>query len=350
MNIDDWLYRLLKVGELSFDGAHNIHTPRDLVEEILSQIDLNGDILVLFNLEFVISLVYTYQVDPSRITFYSDHETKNSICSRLGVKYITNLEVDMKFDVVIGNPPYQGDSNNSIWKDFLKKVIELDPNIICFITPRAILNGAKNDNQNLFLHLKSGLRFVKYVPARTFKVGKMIAAWVYDKNFNGTAKIIIEDGSIIHDNVSQRPFLPYLVEDERSFKIAIKLLSFAESKSLQSCYDEFPESLSGLVIPKNKHMSLKHRFVVDDKNDKSQIKSKQFYFLPLIKTDHVMDYIDHPVFKFMWKILGISDGLGGTFFRKIPYLDLSRSWTEEEIYKHFGLIQEEIDYIEANVK
>ena len=34
--------------------------------------------------------------------------------------------------------------------------------------------------------------------------------------------------------------------------------------------------------------------------------------------------------------------------RSFPMLDFTRDWTDIEIYKHFGLTQEEIDYVEAN--
>ena len=34
----------------------------------------------------------------------------------------------------------------------------------------------------------------------------------------------------------------------------------------------------------------------------------------------------------------------------IPVEDFSQDWDDSKIYKHFGLTQEEIDYVEANVK
>lgn len=256
----------------------------------------------------------------------------------------------MKFDVVVGNPPYQGDKNNCIWKDFTKLVISLNPQVICFITPRAILNGAKFDNQNLFLSLNDHLKYIQYVHKDIFKVGKMIAAWVYDTSFCNTTEIVLENAQTVHMDVSTLKFMPYNITDVIGLAIANKLIEYANDKNLQENYEIFSNSLSGLVIPKNKHMSLRHRFITNNKNNDATIKSKQIYFLPFGKTDHIFDYIDHPIFKFLWSVLGISDGLGGTFFRKIPYVDLSRSWTDQELYEHFNLTQEEIDYIESTVK
>jgi hypothetical protein len=100
------IYKALADGDVPFEGGHNIHTPRKLVEEVLGKIQLDGNILVMFNIEFVVSLVYTYNIDPANIRFYSDHTNKNKICDQLGVKYIDSLESDMKFDVILSNPPY----------------------------------------------------------------------------------------------------------------------------------------------------------------------------------------------------------------------------------------------------
>jgi hypothetical protein len=36
--------------------------------------------------------------------------------------------------------------------------------------------------------------------------------------------------------------------------------------------------------------------------------------------------------------------------RALPKVDMSKAWTDKAIYNHFGLTQEEIDYVEANVK
>lgn len=37
-------------------------------------------------------------------------------------------------------------------------------------------------------------------------------------------------------------------------------------------------------------------------------------------------------------------------FRFVPLLDMTRRWTDTDLYKHFGLTEEEVDYIEATIK
>jgi hypothetical protein len=67
-------------------------------------------------------------------TIYSDHDNKTKIANRIGVNVITNLEkLKMKFDVVVGNPPFslagnktgkKGRSRN-LYPEFYQKSIEM---------------------------------------------------------------------------------------------------------------------------------------------------------------------------------------------------------------------------------
>jgi hypothetical protein len=141
------LYQFLnsKKGVEFLQGSHNVYTPQVLVEEILSNVNGLNDaksILVLFNLEFVIGLVYTYGVNSNSVTFYSDGANKTSMASRMGVKVITSLENNMKFDVVVGNPPFSAHGENKkagkrgteIYVEFFRKATEMAP-VVAMILP-----------------------------------------------------------------------------------------------------------------------------------------------------------------------------------------------------------------------
>jgi site-specific DNA-methyltransferase (adenine-specific) len=54
------------------------------------------------------------------------------------------------------------------------------------------------------------------------------------------------------------------------------------------------------------------------------------------------------LYRFLSSLRGA--GMKGILNYSLPKVDLTRSWTDQELYQHFGLTQEEIDYIEANVK
>jgi hypothetical protein len=102
-----------------FAGSHDFHIDHEIVDQILSQWkSKDGTWLVLFNLEFVISLVYTYNVPSEHITFYSDHPNKSLMAKKLNIniidkthnnyddeiKRLTNMKI--LFDNSVSNVPY----------------------------------------------------------------------------------------------------------------------------------------------------------------------------------------------------------------------------------------------------
>jgi hypothetical protein len=135
MNTRLKLFDLLRKESFTlFEGSHNVHTPKDLTIAVLDNVNLsNCKILTLFNVEFVISLVDIYNVDPANITFYSDHNNKSNLVNRLGVKYINTLENSMKFDIVVGNPPYT-DGQKLLYAKFFEKSLEL-ADTVAFVMP-----------------------------------------------------------------------------------------------------------------------------------------------------------------------------------------------------------------------
>lgn len=145
----DWYTALKKKSDL-FEGSHNIHTPQKLVEEILKKITLaDQKILVMFNLEFVVSLLHTHKINPKNITLLSDHENKTLIAKDAGINYITKLETDMKFDVVVGNPPYDKSTttnSDKLWPVFLSKGLSLTntTGYQSFITPPTFTSGTES--------------------------------------------------------------------------------------------------------------------------------------------------------------------------------------------------------------
>ena len=93
-----------------FVGSHDIFMPRDVVESCVDNLRLkkSSTVMVLFNIEFIISLVYTYNINPKNITFYSDNAIKTRIAKKLGItNVVTELNNDMKqHDYVLLNPPF----------------------------------------------------------------------------------------------------------------------------------------------------------------------------------------------------------------------------------------------------
>ncbi len=85
-----------------------------------------------------------------------------------------NLKEDMKFDAVVGNPPYQESISSSsgnaslskqLFPDFVKASINLKPNLLSLITPSRWFTGDAQDKSFLRLRkfLKKNNHFIKIV-------------------------------------------------------------------------------------------------------------------------------------------------------------------------------------------
>ena len=194
------LYQFLKEKHIRFTGSHEAFTPQAVIEPIVKNIGISAQpYLVLYNIEFVISLVYTYKVDPKLITFYSDHENKSKIADRLGVKYITSLEnITMKSrPVLLVNPPYtNGEQDASeIYTAIINNCIDqFDPIAIGAVTPENMINGGqKKKTLREKILKKYGLKYLSFLNQKTdWNDGISIdtVSWVVEDSYTGPTTVV----------------------------------------------------------------------------------------------------------------------------------------------------------------
>lgn len=112
---------------------------------------------------------------------------------------------DMKFDIVIGNPPYQdnskGGGQNKIYNQFCKLALEIinATGCLAFVTPTAVTRPSKRFS---ILNLR-GLKVVDFTADDYFDQGVNICYWVVDKTYTGD--ILINQSS---GHYHQRPGEP----------------------------------------------------------------------------------------------------------------------------------------------
>ena len=61
-------------------------------------------------------------------------------------------------------------------------------------------------------------------------------------------------------------------------------------------------------------------------------------------------YLKTKFFRALVGVLKNTQHASAKVYSCVPLQDFSKSWTDEELYKKYGLTQEEIDFIEENIQ
>ena len=193
-------------------SGHNVHTPLELTKQILDNIKINKNstVAVLFNIEFVFTLINVKGVDASKITFFGDCDVKKLLINKYGCKYedvsvlLNKEKYKMKFDVIVGNPPFNAEAgddrlesantnNSNIYAGFITTGIYLlkDNGMLMFITPASWMQASTHKNVRNEM-LDNGLKSIIEVDPSLFPnvgIRAGITSWTIDKTYNEAIKI-----------------------------------------------------------------------------------------------------------------------------------------------------------------
>jgi len=199
-------------------SGHNIHTPLELTKEVITKIKIKkkSTVAVLFNVEFVFTLIHVYGINAGNITFFGDCDVKKLLINKYGCKYedisvlLNEEKYKMKFDVVIGNPPFNAEAgdkrinsantnNSNIYAEFISIGISLvkDNGKLVFITPASWMQSSTHRNIRTKM-LNNGLKSITEIDPSLFPnvgIRAGITSWVIDKTHNQyiTIETIAED-------------------------------------------------------------------------------------------------------------------------------------------------------------
>jgi len=181
---------------------HSIYHPVELVDEIIenSRLVREAKILVLYNIEFAVSILEDYEdIYPQDIYLLHDgDDTVIALCSKLGITPITmkelqiTMEDDMKFDLVIGNPPFSshkegkqaGKRGKELYIEFYKLALEISETVT-MIMPTTDKKVQKKHNERLIETAK----VIEYIKDDMFKGISMPMWYVISDNSRRKPKV-----------------------------------------------------------------------------------------------------------------------------------------------------------------
>ncbi len=325
-----------------------------------------------------------------------------------------NLEevFKMKFDVIVGNPPYQlsdgggtGTSARPIYQLFVSQAKKLNPRFLTMIIPSRWFSGGKGLDKfrSDMLNDNRIRKLVDYTDSTEIFPGVDIAGGVcfflWDRDNRGDCTVQNIHNGI--SNISVRPLNEFetFVRDSLSVAIIKKVLSHETSFLTDVVSSRQPFGLDSKVRPMKKgdltlvwsggqgpyqstsirdNKDLIHRWKVllsktsydhggqPDKDGKRRIFSRVEPLSPtwictesyLIvgsytdrkQTEHMVAYLKTKFLRFLVSTILFTQNITKDRFRFVPNLSMDTLWTDRHLYKKYGLTEEEIDFIESMVR
>ena len=320
---------------------------------------------------------------------------------------------NMNFDVIIGNPPYQmgdgggnGSSATPIYQQFIQQAMKMNPQYLCMIVPSRWFAGGRglDDFRDEMLNDKR-LKEIHDHPNTSdlfpgVEVKGGINYFLWQNDYDGECLVkTYEKGECVSE--MKRPLKEDNTEVFVRYNEAIPILrkvqafqekSFSEFVSSQKPFglrtfvrgkkESFSDSV---ILYQSKGIGYINKDEISNNNNwvnlhkifisyvygagegfPHQILNKPIYGKPnsactetyLVigpfankeRCDNIISYINTRFFRFLVLLIKNTQSAPKRVYQFVPQQKFDKPWTDEELYKKYGLTEEEIAYIEKMVR
>jgi site-specific DNA-methyltransferase (adenine-specific) len=333
--------------------------------------------------------------------------------------YPTQEMADMKFNVIVGNPPYQvgteghGATASTIYHRFVQRAMELDPRFVLMITPSRWFSGGKGlDDFRSNMIEDRRLRVMVDNPKiydcfPGVKIRGGVSYFLWDRYYDGDCAFSTRINGTIRSTMKRdlRAGDGVLVRDNRAMSVIAKADAVAERVEHQctvtkpfglTMRSNYPHSATEPfegAIPliyaskvgycRPDQIQRNHEWIdtwkvllpmvssgdtpVDDEGNIVDVvlgepialapgsACTQTYFIPGMfdtceETENFAHYLATKFVRFLVLQRKTTQHVTPDRFRFVPLLDMTRRWTDDDLYEHFELTEEERSYIEKTIK
>ncbi len=316
---------------------------------------------------------------------------------------------NMKFDVIIGNPPYQlsdggfGDSARPIYHLFVEQAKKMNPRYLTMIIPARWFAGGKglDEFRDAMLHDKRITHLVDYpIASDVFPGVKVIGGvcyFLWERDNKGPCEVTTHMND--QSDIMTRPLDEF--ETFVRFNKAIPIIKKVNKKNYPRMSDQVssrkPFGLSTTTRPTGKgnvrlyatktvgriersgiplgvEMVNKWKVLISKgygEGGESREYPRMIIGKPIVasppsactetyivvgcydsqeRAQRLSEYVKTKFFRFMVGLLKNTQDTTKERFAFVPALSLNTKWTDEKLYEHFGLTQSEIAFIESMVR
>lgn len=316
----------------------------------------------------------------------------------------------MKFDVIVGNPPYQlglDDNTRSkpIYQNFVEQAMSLAPKYAVMITPSRWFSGGlgldefrtKMLNDRRLRAVVDNPKLFDCFPGVEIKGG--VSYFLWDRDHNGDCDFSVRvDGEILSTTTRDlREGDGVLIRDNNAVPIVKKVRKRMQTSVETVCSPTLPFGLRdnhpSRPVQQAGDVPVVHGSYVGYVEPEQVTKNLAWrddwkVLLPMAGDGHgreVSYVLGEPIALAPGSICSLTYMVAGRFqsqeetenfarylatkfvrflvlqrkttqhvtpdrFRFVPMLDMTRAWTDADLYDHFGLTKKEVEYIEASIK
>ncbi len=321
----------------------------------------------------------------------------------------------MKFDVIIGNPPYQlvdGGGRESaaipLYHKFINQAKKLSPTYISMIVPARWYSGGRgldefrdemlHDERMTEIHdfpitsdcfpglnIRGGVCY--FLWNKQHKGDCLIVNYKSGTKINSIKRPLLEKNSSVFVRYNQavsilrkvqelnEPTMESIVSTQKPFGFRSNYDKFVKEKSGKYNIKLYRVGETGFVsldqISKNQNLVKKYKVIASKASPGGDEYPHQILTKPIIsepesvctetyliikeakseeEAKNIVSYIYTKFFRFMVSLIKNTQNISKAVYSFVPIQDLSKPWTDAELYKKYKLTKEEIDFIESMIR
>lgn len=325
-----------------------------------------------------------------------------------------NQIFNMKFDVIIGNPPYQlsdggGRESSAIplYHRFVEQAIKLNPKYLSMIIPARWYSGGKglNDFRDKMLKDDRLSKIFDFPETKDCFPGVNIRGgicyFLWEKDHKGICEIVnnVNGNTIKSDRMLLEPNTDVFIRYNQAISILHKVRKYTEQTfsdyvssrnpfGLASNFDQFQPvqthensirlhrfGANGFVsikqIDKQQNLIYRYKVLVSKASPGGDEYPHSIVSAPIIaepnsactetylvikdfdnyrEASNLVSYIKTRFFRFMMSLVKNTQNISKASYQFVPLQDFNEPWTDEKLYKKYGLTEEEIAFIESMIR